>query len=425
MRNSLTWRGGALGGALAIALLLSPLVGTGVAQTPVRGGDFVYIIPASGFPSMDAHRETTYAVIHPLAPYYSVLVRINPDNPGDSTDFVGDVAESWTVSPDGRVYTFKLRRGIKFHDGSPMTSRDVKATFDKIIFPVVGVASSRKGMYAALVEAVEAPDKYTIVFRLNFPSEAFLPALANPYNWIYSADILEQDMHWYEKNVMGTGPFKFKEFVAGSHIAGVRNPDYFVPGRPYLDSIRGIFIKKQAPQVAAIRGGRAMVNFRALPPKTVEDLQRALGDKIAVQESTWNCSLFVAPNHKVKPFDDPRVRRALNLAIDRWGGSKYLSKIAIVKTVGGIVYPGHPLAAPKAELEQIEGFWPDIEKSRKEARRLLREAGIPDGFKFKFHNRGVEQPYKVTGIWLIDQWRKVGLEVEHWVEPTAPFYGTL
>ncbi|MFQ5946616.1 MAG: ABC transporter substrate-binding protein, partial [Anaerolineae bacterium] len=272
---------------------------------------------------------------------------------------------------------------------------------------------------------VEAPDKYTIVFRLNFPSEAFLPALANPYNWIYSADILNQDVHWYEKNVMGTGPFKFKEYVAGSHVAGVRNPNYFVKGKPYLDSIRGIFIKKQAPQVAAIRGGRAMVNFRAFPPKTVADLKRALGDKLRVQESTWNCALFVTPNHKVKPFDDPRVRRALNLAIDRWGGSKALSRIAIVKTVGALVFPGHPLAASKAELQQIEGFWPDIEKSRREARRLLREAGVPPGFKFKFHNRGVDQPYKLTGIWLIDQWRKIGLQAQHWVQPTAPFYATL
>jgi peptide/nickel transport system substrate-binding protein len=276
-----------------------------------------------------------------------------------------------------------------------------------------------------MVESVEAPDPHTVVIRLKFPSAAFIPALANPYNWIYRADLLEKDIHWYEKNVMGSGPFKFKEYVPGSHVAGVRNPDYFQAGKPYLDGFRAIFIKDQAPQVAAIRGGRAMVNFRALPPKTVGDLQRAMGKNLEVQESTWNCGLFVVPNHRVKPFDDPRVRRALTLALDRWQGSKALSEIAIVKTVGGLVFPHHPLAMSRGELLEIAGYGPDIEKSRQEARRLLREAGVPEGFTFRLHNRAVEQPYKVVGIWLIDQWRQIGLNVEHWVEPTAPFYATL
>ena len=161
-----------------------------------------------------------------------------------------------------------------------------------------------------------------MAFKLEYGTKAFIPALANPYLWIYKADILKKDMHWYEKNVMGTGAFKFKGYVAGSHVEGVRFDDYFIKGRPYLDSFRAIFIGKQAPQVAAIRGGRALVNFRAFPPKTRDDLQKALGAKLTVQESTWNCVLIVTPNHKVKPFDDPRVRRALSLALDRWEASR-------------------------------------------------------------------------------------------------------
>jgi peptide/nickel transport system substrate-binding protein len=394
------------------------------AEQPSRGGELTFVVPASGFPSMDAHRETTFAVIHPLRPFYSLLIKANPANPGDPTDFVGDLAEKWTVSRDGRVYTFTLRPGVKFHDGSRLTARDVKASLDKIMFPPPGVPSSRRAMYS-MVEAIEAPDDTTVVIRLKFASAAFIPALANPYNWIYKADVLAKDMDWYTKNVMGSGPFKFKEYVPGSHVAGVRNPDYYESGKPYLDSYQALFMKDQAPQVAAVRGGRALINFRALPPKTVEDLKRALGDDLVVQESTWNCALLVTPNHLFKPFDDPRVRRALSLALDRWQASKVLSEIAIVRTVGGAVFPHHPLAASKAELHEIAGYSPDIERSRKEARRLLREAGVPDGFRFKFHNRAVEQPYKILGIWLIDQWRQIGLDVEHWVEPTAPFYATL
>ncbi|MGH7400189.1 MAG: ABC transporter substrate-binding protein [Candidatus Rokuibacteriota bacterium] len=411
--------------AVVLALAVASLPGTpGAEEKPVRGGELVYVVPAAGFPSMDAHRETTFAVIHPLRPFYSLLISVNPENPGDPTDFVGDVAESWTVTDDGRTYTFKLRKNVKFHDGSALTSRDVKASLDKIFFPPEGTLSARKQMYR-MVASVEASDAHTVAIRLKFPSAAFIPALANPYNWIYKADVLAKDIHWYEKNVMGTGPFKFKEYVAGSHVRGTRNPDYFVKGQPYLDGFRAIFIKDQAPQVAAIRGGRAMINFRALPPKTVGDLRRAMGDRLEVQESTWNCGLFVVPNHKVKPFDDPRVRRALSLALDRQQGSKALSEIAIVKTIGGLVFPQHPLAMTPDELQKIAGYSPDIKKSRAEARRLLREAGVPEGFKFRLHNRAVEQPYKVVGIWLIDQWRQIGLNVEHWVEPTAPFYSTL
>ncbi|MCH9047062.1 MAG: ABC transporter substrate-binding protein, partial [SAR324 cluster bacterium] len=215
-------------------------------------------------------------------------------------------------------------------------------------------------------------------------------------------------------------------FTPGSKMKGERNDDYFKPGLPYLDEFEAIFSKKQAVQVAAIRSGRAMGLFRGLPPTAVADIVRSLGkDNVIIQESTWNCALFVTPNSHRKPFDDPRVRRALSLAIDRWGGSRYLSRIAIVKTVGGLVFPGHPLAMSNEELKKIEGFGTDIKANRAKARQLLREAGVKEGFKFTFHNRAVEMPYKIVGTWLIDQWRQIGLEVDQWTQPTAQFYKTL
>src|SRR4029077_12604698 len=185
----------------------------------------------------------------------------------------------------------------------------------------------------------------------------------------------------------------------GQSIKGERNPDYYRAGQPYLGGFVAIFAPKQSVRTDAIRADRAALEFRSLPPTARDQLVKELGDKITVQESDWNCGNVLTPNHTRKPFDDPRVRRALCLAIDQWNGAKALSKIAVVKTVGGIVFPGSPLAATKDELIKIPYYGTDIEKSRAEARRLLKEAGA-EGLSFEMLNRNVDQPYIIVGTWL-------------------------
>src|SRR5207253_3529131 len=135
--------------------------------------------------------------------------------------------------------------------------------------------------------------------------------------------------------------------------------------------------------------------------------------------------MLVAMNHDRKPWGDKRVRRALTLALDRYEGSKNLSRIAVVKDVAGIQVPGTPWATPPQELEKLAGYGRDIAKSRAEARRLLREAGVPDGFAFTFKNRGIPMPYEPVGVWLIDQWRQVGLNVKQEVIEAAKYYAEL
>jgi peptide/nickel transport system substrate-binding protein len=404
--------------ALGAALAAMP---AGAEETPKYGGTLTYLIPADSPPTFDAQREQTYATIHSAAPFYSVLVRVNPMNPGSTTDIVCDLCTEVPEPTDGgKTWAFKIRDDVKFHNGDKLTAEDVAASFNKIAFPPEGTLSPRSSNFS-MVDKIEATDPHTVVFHLKFATGAFLPALADPYNWIYQKKVLDKDPHWYEHNILGSGPFKFAGYEVGQLIKGVRNPDYYHKGLPYLDGFIGIYAPKQAVQLDAIRADRAATEFRGYPPSAMKELKQALGDKIVIQEHDWNCGALIWFNQKKKPFDDVRVRKALTLAIDRWGSAPGLSQVAIVHTVGSVIFPGSPLAPSKEELEKIPGFWPDIEKSRAEARRLLTEAGVAN-LTFELLNRNVDQPYKYNGTWVVDQWSKIGVNVTQRVLSTGPWF---
>ena len=142
--------------AFVMMMLLGLAAGPAFAQDkPRSGGELVFVVPSEP-PSYDAHQEETFGLIHPTAPHYNTLLRIDPLDP-TGTRVVGDLATSWAVSADKRTYILKLRRGVKFHDGSEMTSRDVRATYEKIINPPPGITSARKGEYLQ-IETVQAPE---------------------------------------------------------------------------------------------------------------------------------------------------------------------------------------------------------------------------------------------------------------------------
>ena len=174
---------------------------------------------------------------------------------------------------------------------------------------------------------------------------------------------------------MGTGPFKFVEHVAGAHWKGERNKDYFKPDLPYLDGFHAIFTQGAA-LINALQGSQIMADFRSVTQVDRDRLVGALGNKITVQESPWLNALLITFNANKKPFDDARVRRALSLAVDRWKAAEVLPRSTIMRYVGGYVRPGYELAAREEDLVKMPGFSRDIEASRAEARRLLKEAGV-------------------------------------------------
>jgi peptide/nickel transport system substrate-binding protein len=166
---------------LAVVLLVGLwTVPVALAQEKPRSGGTLRVALAGDPPSLDMHQEQTFMVTIPLSPVYNTLVMFDPHG---YPKVVGDLAKSWTVSDDGLTYTFTLHQGVKFHDGSELTSADVKTSWDKIISPSEGVVSPRKSQYE-FIKSIEAPDSYTVVFRLNYPAASFLPGIAHPANFI-------------------------------------------------------------------------------------------------------------------------------------------------------------------------------------------------------------------------------------------------
>ena len=407
---------------VALAVLVGSLVlatraaAQGV-ETPRRGGVLLAAIGADA-PSLDPHQEQTFATLQPVAPLYSTLLQIDPYR---YPNVIGDVASEWKISPDGLTYTFKIHPGIKFHDGSTMTATDVKATYDKIVFPSDAVRSIRKFHYSAIA-SIEAPDPSTVVFKLKFPSASLLSNLASPWNVIYPKKYLDKDPNYFKNNVVGSGPFKFKSYTRGSTFEGERNPDYFVKDRPYLNGYKFFISTETSVRAAAIRSGRAHIEFRDLPNSEVEAIRKQLGDKIVVQSTPFVIQFGIAINNSVKPFTDERIRKALTLGIDRYTGGKVLHALTGLRDVGGLTRPGTEWAMSPAELEKIPGFWRDPEKSRAEAKRLLAEAGYPNGFKVTLKNRNVKLPYQDFAVYVIQEWRKIGIEAEHRPLETATWY---
>src|SRR5215468_8478620 len=376
------------GMAAAATLALAMGSGLAFAQTPKKGGTLNFSVVAEP-PNYDCHGSTTFALIHPIAPHYSLLVKFDGK---DYPKVVPDLAESWSVAPDGMSYTFKLRRGVKFHDGSPLTSEDIKASYDRIINPPQGVVSIRKAYYSDL--EVSAPDPATVIFKLRNPMAGVLEALASPFNCIYSAAKLKKNPRYPETEIMGSGPFTFLAHVRGASWEGRRFAGYFDEGKPYLDGYKAF----SNGVVPGILGGQFDAEFRGRNPSERTQLLDKMKDSLAVFESSWVNNLMIVFNTKRKPFDYVRVRQALSLAIDRWGGSEALSKVSLLKYVGGVMRPGYAMALPEAELVTLPGFSKDIAKSREEAKKLLEEAGASN-LQFKLLNRNIAEPYAPGGLY--------------------------
>ncbi len=374
-------------------------------QAAKYGGVLKFAVDAEP-PNYDCHANLSFATLHPVAPHYSTILKFDTAN---YPNVEGDLAQSWTISPDRLTYTFRLYPNILFHDGSPLTSEDVKASYERIVRPPPGVVSVRRVNYAA-IGPIETPDPLTVIFHLKWPEAAMLENFASEWNSIYSAARLRQDPLFPVSHVLGSGAFSFVEHVKGDHWTGQRFDRYFKAGRPFLDGYRAEFVTG-AKMIKSFEDGRIMANFRFISPNERDQLVAARGDQVAVYESPTLLNLLIVFNTRRPPYNDVRIRRALSLAIDRWGGAETLSEKTVLKFIGGLLRPGFSMATPEAELDRLPGFSRDAADARAEAKQLLAEAGVRE-LTVKLTNRDLPMPWVPGGDYVAAAWRAIGLDVE-------------
>ncbi|MBM4439530.1 MAG: ABC transporter substrate-binding protein [Candidatus Rokubacteria bacterium] len=324
--------------ALAVFALAAATLAALPAEAQKRGGILQSLVTEDP-PGFSIHESATVSTVWPMSPCYNNLVYYDPAKSQETADsIIGDLAEKWSWQDNHRNLVFFLRKDVKWHDGQPFTSRDVKYTYDVVREAADAPArlrlSPRKDWYAN-IEAIETADPHTVVFRMKRPQPSLLLMLASGYSPVYPAHVPLADLR---QKCVGTGPFKFKEYVRGQTIELVRNPDYFVPNRPYLDGIKYTIIGERGTRMAALQTGR-LDAFVPLDMTKVqaEQLKKAV-PSLVVQETGQNGSDNIVLNHKKAPFDNVKVRRAVNHALNR------AASISSVRHGGAV--PGAALMPP-------------------------------------------------------------------------------
>ncbi|MBI2910152.1 MAG: ABC transporter substrate-binding protein [Chloroflexi bacterium] len=374
------------------------------AEQPKYGGTLLLVNKTEPY-HFDLHQESAVGVVFPLAPAYNLVVQ---NDPMDDTKIIGDLAKTWEVSADGLTYTFHINEGVKFHDGTLLTSKDIKYNLDRIVSPPKGTVSLRKELFRAL-ERIETTDPATLKATLKYPQASFLQLLALPYNVVFAPSVIEKkgDM---KKDVMGTGPFKFSNYVDRVSFSVKRNPDYFINGRPYLDGITVYMVFDDRTRMAAWQTKRvhALPLSADMTPAAATELKRSEPGSVMYERAVPGVASIV-PNTRAKPWDDVRVRQALNLAMDRELGGKVIRGGYFPGY--GYTTPGGKWSLPEKELMAMPGYRKPKDQDIAEARRLLAEAGYPEGLRFKLSSS--RQPHHAeTAEFSKDQLARIGITVD-------------
>jgi peptide/nickel transport system substrate-binding protein len=390
-------------GVLGVGLLFG---GSAAAQ---KYGGVLRSVSFENPPSLSLHEETALSANWPIVPIYGNLIVFNPNKPVESNDdLVGELAESWAWSADGTRLTFKLRRGVTWHDGKPFSSADVKHTFDV----ARGASEKRfrlnphKPWFSNIADIVTNGD-FEVTFILKRPQPALIGLLASPFAPVIPAHIDPQELR---SKAVGTGPFRLKELLPDQKIVLEKNPNFYVKGRPYLDGIEYYIIRSRPSRYAALQAHQIDAYMPLESTPQFRDSTKAMHPEMVVHVAAESISDNIIFNTKKPPFDNLKLRQAVNLALNR---AEMIHSVLVGGGVAGgsmLPPPYAPWGLPPAETSKLPGYR-DATSDRAEARRLLAEAGYGPGnpLKFVVSTRAFDT-YMETATWVVSVLKNVGIE---------------
>ncbi|MBT9141792.1 MAG: Glutathione-binding protein GsiB [Dehalococcoidia bacterium] len=356
---------------------------------PVRGGTLVVAQPAEP-PGLDPTASPAAAVDRVVYKnIFEGLLRVN-----ERGEILPALATEWHVSPDGKVHTFHLRRGVKFHNGEPFNAQVAKWNIERA--KMEGTLNPRP-VHFRVIDRIDTPGDYTLILTLKEPNALFLRHVAAEGHWAMLP------MKGYEDaatNPIGTGPFKFVRWVRGDRVEMVRFDGYWNPELPYLDKVTFRFIPDPAAQIAALKAGDVDVVGYLLAPELAVGLID--DERFTVLSGTTAVEVIVSINHRAEPFDSRLVRQAMAHAIDRQAVID-MAMFGFGTPIGSHWQPGTP-------------YWVDLTGrfpyNPERARELLAEAGFPDGFKATLQLPFAYAYTVSAGEVVADMLRRVGIDLE-------------
>ncbi|MFZ1088515.1 MAG: ABC transporter substrate-binding protein [Xanthobacteraceae bacterium] len=397
--------------AITTTILAGAILAAQPALAQKKGGTLKYY-HRDNPPTTSIHEEATISTVNPFMAVFNNLVLFDQSKPREGLDtIVPDLAESWSWSEDGKRITFKLRQGVKWHDGKPFTSKDVGCTFDLLLGKAKdGLRLNPRQVWYQNVENVRLDGDFEVTLELKEPQPSLLAMLASGYSPIYPCHVSPREMR---TKPIGTGPFRFVEFRRNEVIRLARNPDYWKTGRPYLDAIEVRIIPSRSTRILAFIAGEFDMTYDIdVTIPLMKDVQSQAPTAICQLRPTGIYSNLLV-NRDAAPFNDPKLRRAMALAIDRKSFDDILGQGKLGLSGAMQPLPEGFWGMPPDVLNSLPGYSDEMEKRLAEAQAIMRELGYgPDKpLRVKVSSRDIGD-YRDPAVILIDHLKKIYVEGE-------------